>query len=150
MTSTVGLVMQQQVVRLSEADYALAGQLSEVMLNEASAPKARLAELLEDRRNIVLACLIANAPVGYLVAHQFPSLSGARLVYLYDIEVAAGQRRQGIGRSLVAALLEVCRSEKMNSIWVGSANDNAAACGLWERTGATRASEHYVEFTYEL
>lgn len=142
--------MKNQVVRLKESDHVLASQLTETMLNEPSAPKEQLIELLSDHRNIVLACLFDGAPIGYLIAHRFPSLSGDRLVYLYDIEVAPDHRRHGVGTSLVEALIEICRSERVDSIWVGSASDNVAACMLWDRTGATKGSERYVEFTYEL
>jgi ribosomal protein S18 acetylase RimI-like enzyme len=142
--------MQNQVVRLTEPDHALAAQLSVSMLNEPSASQERLVELLGDRRNIVLACIRSQSPVGYLVAHQFPSLSGDRLVYLYDIEVAAHHRRHGVGASLVEKLIEICRADGIDTIWVGSALDNVAACNLWERTGATRVSEQFVEFTYAL
>ena len=103
-----------------------------------------------DQRNIVLATLQEGAPVGYLIAHQFPSLSGDRLVYLYDIEVSPEKRRLGIGTALVTKLKEVCREQGVDSIWVGSSRNNQAACALWESTGAERESDQYVEFTYEL
>ena len=142
--------MQFQTIRLTQSDSALASQLTMAMLGESPASNDALAELLEDQRNIVLACVHDSAPVGYLIAHQFPSLAGDRLVYLYDIEVSESYRRLGIGTSLVQKLMEVCRSNNVDSVWVGSSLDNEAACALWEQTGATRESDQYAEFTYAL
>ncbi len=137
-------------IRLLESELHIACRLTEAVTGENTGTAERLAELLADRRNIVLATLQGDTPVGYLVAHQFPSLSGDRLVYLYDIEVSPEKRRLGIGTALVTRLKDVCREQGVDSIWVGSSRDNQAACALWESTGAERGSDQYVEFTYEL
>lgn len=139
-----------KVVRLSKKDAHLAHRLTSEISGEPAAPMARLAELLEDERNIVLATTRDDSPVGYLVAHQFPSLSGEKLVYLYDIEVSPACRRHGLGTALVSKLKEVCREQGVDSIWVGSSLTNVPALALWTSTGAEQDSEQYVEFNYEL
>ncbi len=107
-------------------------------------------ELLTDDRAIVLAAFADQHPVGYLVAYRFPSLSGERLAYLYDIEVKEDVRRRGAGAQMVSALKTICRQHGVESIWVGSSLANQAACALWRKTGGVRESDQYVEFTYEL
>lgn len=138
------------VHRLGPDDVALAARVAEEVLGAPDVPVERLMELLADPRTIVLVAHTDDEPAGYLVAYCFPSLSGERLAYLYDIEVKAGCRRQGVARSLVHDLLSVCRAERVESIWVGSSLTNIAACELWRTTGAHRDGDQYVEFTFEL
>lgn len=139
-----------EVVRLSKNDMPVARQLAVELLDEPSVAPERLAELLDDERSIVLAAMREAVPVAYLVAYRFPSLSGETLVYLYDIEVLPALRQRGIGTRMVSTLKEICRTQGVDSIWVGSSLTNVAACTLWSRTGAERVSDQFVEFIYEL
>lgn len=143
--------MQNFTVRKLEAsDTQIAWQLAKELQGDAPAKQEALFELLSDDRTIVLAAFENKVPVGYLVAYAFPSLSGGRHAYLYDIEVAPNMRRHGIGKRFVALLCDICKSKGVNSIWVGSSLTNEPACALWTRTGATRVSDQYVEFSYDL
>lgn len=74
-----------KVIRRSSMHVSVAQQLTIEILEEPSVASERIAELLNDERNIVLAAMRDEVPVAYLVAYRFPSLSGERLVYLYDI-----------------------------------------------------------------
>ncbi|MEO7390970.1 MAG: GNAT family N-acetyltransferase [Ramlibacter sp.] len=139
-----------EVVRLAKKDVLVARQLAAEFLAEPSVPLERLSDLLDDERTIVLAALHQGAAIGYLVAYRFPSLAGETLVYLYDIEVRPDLHRIGIGRNLVSTLQQICKTERVDSIWVGSSVTNVAACALWHRTGAEREPDHFVEFVYEL
>ena len=136
--------------RLDVNDIPEARDIAARFLRQAIVPDAHLRPMLADERNIVIVAERRASPVGFLVAYGFPGLSGARLVYLYDIAVAADYRREGVGRGMVALLKDICRQSRVDSIWVGSSLGNEAACGLWESTGARRVSDRYVEFIYEL
>lgn len=138
------------VYRLSSQHLDLAQQLAIEFLSEAAVPLSPLTELLEDSRSIVLAATHGDQSIGYLVAYCFPSLSGERLAYLYDIEVREAWRRRGVGRSLVQLLLETCKTAGVESIWVGSSLTNGPACSLWSSTGAERDGDQYVEFNFEV
>lgn len=146
----MGIMSDLEVDRLSKNDVHVARQLAAEFLAEPSVPSERLAELLDDERNIVLAAMRDGVPVGFLVAHRFPSLAGERLVYLYEIEVHPAVRRRGIGCRLGSLLKEICVAQGVDSIWVGSSLTNVAACTPWSCTGAKRESDQYLEFTYEL
>lgn len=139
-----------EVVRLSTNDVRVARQLAAELLAEPSVPPEKLAELLDDERNIVLGAMRDGTPIGFLVAHRFPSLAGERLAYLYEIEVHPALRQRGIGSRLVSMLKEICCAQGVDTIWVGSSLTNAAACALWSHTGAERVPDQFVEFIYEL
>lgn len=141
---------QVRVRRLERGDVDVARKLAADLLDESSVESEDLAQLLEDDRCIVLAGFAGESPVAYLVAYCFPSLSGERLAYLYDIEVEQHMRRMGIGRQLVVELKSFCRTLGVETIWVGSSLTNVAACALWSSTGGMRESEQFVEYIYEL
>lgn len=141
---------QVQAIRLSGKHRHIVGQLVADFFTEPCPSSARLSELLEDERSIVLAAIQNKSAVGYLVAYRFPSLTGVRLVYLYDIEVHPEFQRSGIGTCMVELLKGICLADGVESIWVGSSITNVAACSLWSRTGAHREDEQFVEFTFEL
>ncbi len=138
------------IKRLDINDIAVAGRIGQKFLQAGNVPQTHLQDLLSDGRNMVIAAFAGDAPVGFMVAYRFSGLAGKTLVYLYDIEVEPGYRRQGIGQSLVMALIDICRDQRVDQIWVGSSLSNRAACALWKATGATRVSDQYVEFTYDL
>lgn len=138
------------VHRLGVDDVTLATRLARELAGAGRVDAAHLAEMLTDPRSIVIAAQVQTEPVGYLVAYSFPSLSGERLAYLYDIEVAHLHRRRGVARAMVSELLSVCRQAGVESVWVGSSLTNHAACELWRATGAQREGDQYVEFTFEL
>src|SRR5262249_55481827 len=66
-------------------------------------------------------------PVGFLVAYVLDRVDGdRRMVCLYEIEVAEGYRRRGIGAALVDALRALCRGRGVTKIWVIASRSNAA------------------------
>ncbi|MFN7982501.1 MAG: GNAT family N-acetyltransferase [Vicinamibacterales bacterium] len=139
------------VRRLTRDDLPFCTRLAADVLRSAEVATDRLRELLEDSRSIVLAAQVRDVPVGYVVSYCFPSLSGERLAYLYDIEVLADWRRQGVARMLVGgAVVRVPASGRREHLEAGSSLTNMAACELWRATGAQRDGDQYVEFTFEL
>jgi len=60
------------------------------------------------------------------------------MILLYEVMVASGHRRQGIGRALVMCLVEEARAREAGSMWVLADEDNAAAVGLYTSCGARR------------
>ena len=139
------------VRRLDSADADIATAIALTLLEEDDFCDQHITGLLQDDRNVLIAALTPDAaPIGFLIAHRFPGLDGRTLVYLYDILVAESHRRQGVASAMVACLRQICLSDGVHRIWVGSGRDNEAACGLWTRLGAERVSDQYVEFNFDL
>lgn len=110
-----------------------------------------LASALADSRCYFLVCEKDAVPVGYLSAFRFPTVEwSGQMVYLYDLVVDADRRREGIGTMLVEALKDLCRADGVTRVWAGTAIENQAAQRTFERTGARRVSETYVEYVYNL
>ena len=136
--------------RAGIGDSGLAARVAEKFLDAWNLSASALSSLLQEERNTVLVAEADGEPVGFLLAYEFPSLSGERLVYLYDIAVERERRRSGIARALVSELKHLSQARGVNRIWVGSSASNTPACSLWEATGALREPEPYVEFVYPL
>ena len=118
---------------LSAVETVLAAENREGRL--ASVPD--ISRALADSRCYLLVATGASNPVGLLCAYRFPDLvRGGDIVYLYDIEVIAAQRRRGFGVELLQSLVKCCEADNVKLIWAGTDTTNAAARRAFEVTGA--------------
>ena len=114
-------------------------------------PHEYLANLLTSPSCYVFLARRGTDAVGYLSAYRFPRLEQpGEQVYLFDIVVAPGARRSGIGRRLVESLLQACRRDGVALVWVGTGLENLAAQRTFEAAGGRRISETYVEYHFLL
>ena len=112
---------------------------------------AHLQRFLSLDSNYMILALANGVPVGFLTAYRMPALCcDAPMVYLFEIEVSASFRRQGIGRDMINLLKQLCRHDGVEDIWVGTENDNIAARRLYESTGGTLSYPDNCEYTYTL
>jgi aminoglycoside 6'-N-acetyltransferase I len=66
------------------------------------------------------------------VVHRHPD-KPTELTYIDEVGVAAGYRRQGIARRMLAAMLELGKAIGCEEAWVGTEPDNLPARGLYEQ-----------------
>ena len=72
--------------------------------------------LLDSNHFIALAALKRNAVVGGIAAYELKKFEQERSeIYIYDLAVAEGHRRQGIATTLIE---ETCRIAKERGAWV--------------------------------
>jgi len=106
---------------------------------------------LNDERCYMIVAETDSRPVGLLSAYRFPNLeAGGQIVYLYDIEVDASERRKGIGRRMLQTLLACCDRDDVDTIWAGTDVRNEPARVLFERTGASLEGSTYAEYEWDL
>jgi GNAT superfamily N-acetyltransferase len=85
--------------------------------------------------------------VGYACLYWFfSSTRAAETVLMNDLFVDRNRRREGIGRALIEAGVEVARDRGARHLEWSTAPDNAAAQRLYDSTGAERSTW----ITYEL
>jgi ribosomal protein S18 acetylase RimI-like enzyme len=121
---------------------------AETDVTEAS-HAAHLRRLLDEPTCYVFVAVDRDTPVGYVSAYRFPRLDHASdQVYVFDIEVAPGMRRRGVGRQLMNALLEACRRDGVTWAWAGTARENIAAQRLFASIGGERGGDTYVEYEF--
>jgi ribosomal protein S18 acetylase RimI-like enzyme len=91
---------------------------------------------------------------GKVIGYSYSGVEGTDYMALrgpagamYDIVVDPDYRQQGIGRMLVDATLEALKSQGVPRVVLSTAEKNAAAQRLFERTGFRRTM---IEMTREL
>jgi aminoglycoside 3-N-acetyltransferase I len=106
-----------------------------------------LRQLVNDPRFIVLTAIQSNKVIGGLTAHVLNSYTTEKpSVYLYDIAVLPEWQRQGIGRQLVASLLQACKKEGYAEVFVQAEADDKNAIHFYRSTpisGKLNATHFY-------
>ena len=105
--------------------------------------------LLEDPRTIFLVAFDAGAPVGFVLAYALPRRHGLNVTLcVYEIDVNAACRRQGIGSRLLRELEQIARRRGIEEGFVLTDADNTAAMRLYESAGGTRNDVVEWDFDY--
>lgn len=111
----------------------------------------RVRTLLEDDEITVL--LAGDEAEGVAVLRFRPSLWREALeCYLEELYVVPDRRRQGIGRALMEAAMELARSKGVVDMHLATGEDDAAARALYESLGFDNRGgrrEGPVNFFYE-
>jgi ribosomal protein S18 acetylase RimI-like enzyme len=142
-----------KVIRVQQTDNSIIHAIMDTLLNDAQEkpPITHLKKLLSDDRTYVLAALLDEVVIGYILAYRFPSLYASNyLAYLYDIEVLAAHRKKGAGRLLMETLLHILKLDDVSELWLGTATDNFVGQALFRKTGGIKSDETFNDFIYEL
>ncbi|MHA7872669.1 MAG: GNAT family N-acetyltransferase [Hyphococcus sp.] len=113
--------------------------------------EARMAEVLEDERVIIMAAFDGKTPAGYASGVILPALHrDGSVVMLDDLLVAERFRNQGLGRRLVDAFkTEATRAASPPvSMWSGTGVDNTACRKAFDAAGGKPVNETYVEYEW--
>lgn len=87
---------------------------------------------------------IEDRPVGFISGIETTHPDKGTEMFLYELGVHEAFRRQGVGRSLVAALAELARELGCVGMWVATEPDNDAAIATYRSTGAGPPSTNVV------
>lgn len=94
--------------------------------------------------------LDADVVIGFASAVHYvhPDKSSPEL-WINEVSVASTHQGRGIGKALIAALLDVGRTLGCSEAWVLTDRDNARAMRLYEAGGGIATQDH-VMFTFRL
>ena len=102
----------------------------------------RIRELLDAGDTVVL--LVGDGPDGLAVLRFRPSIWTAGLeCYLAELYVVPSQRGKGLGRALMAALLDVAKKQGADYIELNTEETDVAARALYESVGFEATAEYY-------
>jgi ribosomal protein S18 acetylase RimI-like enzyme len=109
----------------------------------------RVRQLLTEGEITVL--LAGTGPDGLAVLRFRPAIWTQGLeCYLAELYVVPARRRQGLGRALVEAAIELARRQGADHMDLGTGEDDVAARALYESLGFTnRESNGALNFFYE-
>jgi ribosomal protein S18 acetylase RimI-like enzyme len=112
---------------------------------------ARAAEFLADPRHHLVVALSDAAIVGFASSvHYLHPDKPEPEFWINEIGVAPAHRGGGVGRRLVAAILEVARNAGCKEAWVLADTDNPAAIHLYSRVPHACSPAPQLMFTFPL
>ncbi len=92
--------------------------------------------MLADERTIFVAAFDGVEPVGFAFGYELPRRHGEpSILFVYELEVDEGHRRQGIATRLMSALLGAARAPA----FVLTEPDNEAANAVYAALGGERS-----------
>ena len=98
---------------------------------------ARHEQFLSDPATVALIAQQGVGVVGWAWGYRQPRPDGHSMLLLYEIEVVEAHRREGVGRALLDAFLDVGRREGHSKMWLLTGEDNEAAKSLYQSAGGT-------------
>ncbi len=105
---------------------------------------AYLARLLGGDSFISLAALKGGAVVGGIAAYELHKFEQERSeIYIYDLAVAAGHRREGIATALIGELRRIAAARGSYVIFVQADLGDAPAIALYSKLGRREEVLHF-------
>jgi aminoglycoside 3-N-acetyltransferase I len=103
-----------------------------------------LRRLLSSRTFIAVAALSEDKVIGGLAAYVLPKFEQARSeIYIYDLAVDAGCRRQGIATAMIEELKRLARAAGAYVIYVQADRGDQAAIALYTTLGVREDVLHF-------
>lgn len=123
-----------EVIRLDRAHQDLATQ---VVADIKRRPDGDPGRFLDGGDNVAFVAVVDGSAVGWAYGYVLDRPDGDRMMLLYEMEVVAAWRRQGIGRRLVGACREAAKEAECASMWLITDEANVSAQMLYQLEGAT-------------
>jgi aminoglycoside 3-N-acetyltransferase I len=133
-------------LRLQPGDTGTARALFAVMSDVFGEDRRELSEayvarLLERPELWAIAAVSGDEVVGGLTAHTLPmTRTETSEVFLYDLAVRRDHQRQGVGRRLVAHLLEAAAAVGIEEVFVPADNEDGHALDFYRALGGSAAA----------
>lgn len=109
-----------------------------------SSGEAYLRQLLDSDSFITLVALKASEVVGGLAAYELKKFEQERSeIYIYDLAVAAGHRREGIATALIRALGGIAEARRAHAILVQADPGDEPAIALYTKLGVRENVLHF-------
>lgn len=101
-------------------------------------------KLLGDRNFVALAAVANDVVIGGLAAYVLRKFERERSeVYIYDLAVDEGHRRQGVATALIGALKPIARASGAYVIFVQADHGDDAAIALYAKLGTREDVLHF-------
>ena len=114
-------------------------------------PIQYMERFLGNLANYLIVAEFDGEVVGFLLAYELERMKeDARMMFIYEIEVAAGCRRRGIGTALIEEVRDIAAREGMVHAFVITNYSDAGAVAFYRHTGAEIENGDDIVFRYSL
>jgi len=124
---------------LGPEDAALLADPADDVFDGAVVP-ALAAEFLADPRHHLAAAIADGRIIGFASGVHYVHPDKPAQMFINEVGVAGRWQRRGVGRAVLAALVEHARTLSCNEAWVLTEDDNVAAHGLYAAVGGSDAA----------
>jgi GNAT superfamily N-acetyltransferase len=136
-------------IRLLDADSAaLLARVAAGVFDDAIGARWT-AEFLADPRHHMVLAVDDGRVVGMASAVHYVHPDKAPELWINEVGVAPTHQRRGIGKRLLAALLERGRALGCREAWLGTEPENTPARRLYASVGGREATMVYVTFALD-
>ena len=105
---------------------------------------AYLRHLLGREEFIALAAIKDGAVIGGLAAYELSKFEQERSeIFIYDLAVAAGHRREGVATALIEETKAIAAIRKAWAVLVQAETDNVPAIALYAKMGSREEAAHF-------
>jgi ribosomal protein S18 acetylase RimI-like enzyme len=130
--------MTHEIRVLAPGDASVLDRVADQVFDEAvNAAWAR--EFLADPRHHLVVAIDEDTVVGFASAVHYVHPDKAPQLWINEVGVAPAYHRRGIGRAVLAAILERGRSLGCTEAWVLTEEDNTPARGLYQALGGVES-----------
>lgn len=134
---------------LSQEDRGALDNVAPGVFDNAVDP--RLAdEFLGDPRHHLVAAIEDGMIVGFASGVHYVHPDKAPELFINEVGIAPSHHRQGLGKAVVASLLEVGRQLGCREAWVLTDRENTAAMALYASAGGEEAVDESIMFNFRL
>lgn len=105
---------------------------------------------LADPNSLLAVALDGDTVVGMTSALLYVHPDKPLQMFINEVGVAAPWRRRGVGKALVARMLDEARSRGCAEAWIATETSNDAARALYVASGGREEDEQAVVYTWRL
>ncbi|HSR91687.1 MAG TPA: GNAT family N-acetyltransferase [Gemmatimonadales bacterium] len=134
---------------LDSGDETILQNLAPGVFDHALEP-ALVAEFLRDERHHLVVAIEDETVVGFASGVHYVHPDKPAEFWINEVGVAPSHHRRGVGKAIVATLLEHAKRLGCREAWVLTDRTNEAAMRLYASTGGEEAPRDQVMFTYYL
>ncbi|MEY2442596.1 MAG: hypothetical protein QOJ46_2022 [bacterium] len=119
------------------------------LFDDAPRPDATRRFLGEPNHHLLIAYDAIGTPLGFVSGVETTHPDKGTEMFLYELGIDEPARRQGVGRALVEALVQLARERGCYGMWTGTASTNEAALATYRSAGG-QPSEGTVMLDWDL
>tara|TARA_R110002049_G_scaffold20717_13_gene75970 strand:+ start:2099 stop:2545 length:447 start_codon:yes stop_codon:yes gene_type:complete len=134
---------------LNDANSTLLENIAPDVFDNAIDP-VQLQAFLDDPRHIMFLAVEEQSVVGMASAVEYFHPDKPPQLWINEVGVTAAHRRRGIGRSLVAALLDVARQRGCVYAWLGTDSDNVAGQACFDSVPGGEQPQPFLLYEWDV